>query len=398
MILPQMTLFASPPFLSYLASVVCCTRRAGRRSPRTFSLSRATLFLDGARPQIPVAILAKALRAEAIAQEVEALLAAIADAGLGLVQGQSQPGHHLPRPGQGLPRVSATEDDKVIGIVHHLGAEPCALPGDPPVLQKAVHVERGEQRRNNPALRGSPCAPPAARHAPLAIPAGLLDRCLEPQFDQAQDVAIDDPAHNRLHQFRMGNRIEVLGQIRVRPTGRRSGLRAGRWPGSVPAGRWPAVRPRQGSSPGRCVVRTRSASGCRDPGGLSSRYGLGSRTPPGPISFSDGGDKVLSAPPGGAGPGGRGFAANPLVAGVCRLRRARRPARPAPGRGPRPYPPGMHFVRTHPVSTARHQARSGDAHRMGTDDRHHRGVDHRIRSLAHRAGPDRVVDRLGGVE
>ena len=111
--------------------------------------------------------------------------------------------------------MSATEDDKVIGIVHHLGAEPCALPGDPPVLQKAVHVERGEQRRNNPALRGSPCAPPAARHAPLAIPVGLLDRCLEPQFDQAQDVAIDDPARSRLHQFRMGNRIEVLGQIRV---------------------------------------------------------------------------------------------------------------------------------------------------------------------------------------
>ena len=34
---------------------------------------------------------------------------------------------------------------------------------------------------------------------------------------------------------------------------------------------------------------------------------------------------------------------------------------------------------------------------MGTDDRHHRRVDNRIRPLAHRAGPDRVVDRLGGV-
>ena len=66
--------------------------------------------------------------------------------------------------------------------------------------------------------------------------------------------------------------------------------------------------------------------------------------PPGPISFSDGADKVLSAPPGGAAAGEPCPAANPLVPGVCGCRQARRPARPAPGRGPRPYPPGMHFV------------------------------------------------------
>ena len=109
---------------------------AGPQEPSDLQLEPSHALPGRARPQIPVAILAKALRAEAIAQEVEALLAAIADAGLGLVQGQSQPGHHLPRPGQGLPRVSATEDDKVIGIVHHLGAEPCALPGDRQYLRK----------------------------------------------------------------------------------------------------------------------------------------------------------------------------------------------------------------------------------------------------------------------
>ena len=75
---------------------------------------------------------------------------------LGLVRGQSQPGqsqpgHHRPRPSQGLGRLPATEDDKVVGMVHDLGAAPWPLAGDPPVLRDAVHRERGEQRRNDPA-------------------------------------------------------------------------------------------------------------------------------------------------------------------------------------------------------------------------------------------------------
>ena len=81
------------------------------------------------------------MRAEAVAQEVEALLAGIADVGLGLVQVQAQPGHDLPRPGQSLIRVAAAEDDKVVGKVHNLGTELCALTSDSPVLQKAVHID-----------------------------------------------------------------------------------------------------------------------------------------------------------------------------------------------------------------------------------------------------------------
>ena len=45
--------------------------------------------LGRARPQVPVAILAKPMRAEAVAQEVEALLAGLTHAGLRLVQGQA---------------------------------------------------------------------------------------------------------------------------------------------------------------------------------------------------------------------------------------------------------------------------------------------------------------------
>src|SRR5205823_9225972 len=59
-------------------------------------------LLRRARPEIPVAILAIAVRTERIAEEIEALAPSIANRGLRLVEGEPEPGHRPPRPCQGL--------------------------------------------------------------------------------------------------------------------------------------------------------------------------------------------------------------------------------------------------------------------------------------------------------
>jgi hypothetical protein len=62
-------------------------------------------FLDARRAllrrtctQIPMACLPIAMWPERLTQKVEALFACLLDAGLGLIQSESQPRHHLPRP------------------------------------------------------------------------------------------------------------------------------------------------------------------------------------------------------------------------------------------------------------------------------------------------------------
>ena len=111
--------------------------------------------------------------------------------------------------------MSAREDDEVIGIVDDLGTQPVTLPAQPPVLQKAVHVEQGEQWREGAPLGNTAPALLAPAHTPLTIPAGFLDRRPEPEFDQAQHVPVDDPPQYRLQQVTVGDRVEGLGQISV---------------------------------------------------------------------------------------------------------------------------------------------------------------------------------------
>ena len=69
-----------------------------------------------------------------------------------------------------------------------------------------------------------PCGVPqllplATRHAPRSVTIPLLDRCLEPQLDQLQHVAVDDAPRHRPHQVLMRNRVEVLRQIGVHHLG-----------------------------------------------------------------------------------------------------------------------------------------------------------------------------------
>src|SRR3954462_10203536 len=69
-------------------------------------------LLRRARAQIPMTILAEAMRSERVVKEVEALVSAISNRGLRLVERQSELRHHRPRPRQGLgacPRLRMTK-------------------------------------------------------------------------------------------------------------------------------------------------------------------------------------------------------------------------------------------------------------------------------------------------
>src|SRR6202051_2601988 len=85
------------------------------------------------------------MQPEAVSQKIEPLSPCLLHAGLRLVQRESNPGHHTPRPTQCLGRATATENHEIIRVVDHLGSENLPPPGDPPVLQKTVHVQVGEQ-------------------------------------------------------------------------------------------------------------------------------------------------------------------------------------------------------------------------------------------------------------
>jgi site-specific DNA recombinase len=69
---------------------------------------------------------------------------------------------------------------------------------------------RGDDSPLRRALRGTEGASLAAAHAPPTIRVRLLDRCLEPQFDEAQDMTINDPRRDRAKELKMRNRIEIL--------------------------------------------------------------------------------------------------------------------------------------------------------------------------------------------
>jgi molybdate transport system substrate-binding protein len=71
-----------------------------------------------------------------------------------------------------------------------LSPECFAASSEPPVLQESVHVDVGEQRADNTALRGAALVALATTHAPFSIVAfPFLDRRLQPQLDQPQHGA-----------------------------------------------------------------------------------------------------------------------------------------------------------------------------------------------------------------
>src|SRR6185312_2250832 len=158
-------------------------------------------FPRRARPQVPMTILPISVWSERISEEVEALVPGVPDRGLRLVEHKPQPCHHLPRPRQSLGRVSTAEDNEVIGIRDYPAPKGLVPFRPSPVLQKAVHVDVGQRRAENPTLWGATSAVPATCQAPFSVTICLLDRCFEPQFDQVQHMPVDDAPSNRLNQF-----------------------------------------------------------------------------------------------------------------------------------------------------------------------------------------------------
>ncbi len=153
-------------------------------------------FLRRTCPQIPVTILSEMVRSEAVAKKVETFPSGIAQAGLRFVEGEAEPGHDMPGPLQRLIRMSAAEDDKVVGIIHDPGLEPLIASAGPPMAEEAVDVTVGQQGADHPTLWRAAGTALSADHPPLPSSVRFLDRRLEPEFNQAQDIPINNPPGN----------------------------------------------------------------------------------------------------------------------------------------------------------------------------------------------------------
>ena len=81
--------------------------------------------------------------------------------------------------------MSAAENDEVVGIRDDVCMERYPASGQPPVLQEPVHVDVGEHRARDAALRRAAHVALATTDAPgplTIIP--FLDRRFQPQLDQ----------------------------------------------------------------------------------------------------------------------------------------------------------------------------------------------------------------------
>src|SRR5450759_1048021 len=136
------------------------------------------------------------VRSECVSQKIESLLTGVPDTRLLLVESQLQPLQHPARPVQCLRRFPATENHKIVRVVHHVRPKLLSPPALPPALQHPVHVQVGEHRTDHPALRGTAIIILAARQPPLPVSIPLFDRHFQPHLDQMQHVPIDDsPSH-----------------------------------------------------------------------------------------------------------------------------------------------------------------------------------------------------------
>ena len=93
--------------------------------------------------------------------------------------------------------------------------ERCAAFGQPPILREPVHVDVGEQRARDAALRRAARVALAATHAPCSVSIPFLDRYLQPRLDQPQHGTSRDATSHRFEKLVVRNRIEVAGQVGV---------------------------------------------------------------------------------------------------------------------------------------------------------------------------------------
>src|SRR6516165_4089318 len=114
--------------------------------------------------------------------------------------------------------MTAAEDDEVVGIRDDLRPEHFTASGEPPMLQEPVHVQVGQQRTDDTALRRAAPAPFASSQAPFSVSIPSFNRRLQPQLDEPQHFAVDDAARHTTQQLRMWDRVKVLRQIWAEPS------------------------------------------------------------------------------------------------------------------------------------------------------------------------------------
>src|SRR5260370_102795 len=166
------------------------------------------------RAQIPEPV-AGAMDNKRGGKKVKTLLTGLLDAGLRFVQRELYALHHPTCPTQCLFRATAAKDHKVIGIVDDSSVKSLTPFGDPPVLQKAIHIDVGKQWADHPTLRSPTGVLLASCPMPPSLLIPLLCRNLQPHLDQMQHVPIDDSPSHTLQQFGVRNVVKVFGQIRV---------------------------------------------------------------------------------------------------------------------------------------------------------------------------------------
>jgi hypothetical protein len=66
------------------------------------------------------------------------------------------------------------------------------------MFQEPVHIQIGKDGAYDPTLRSAASAALPTCYAPRSIPIPFFDRCLEPHFDEAQNLPIYDTPGNGL--------------------------------------------------------------------------------------------------------------------------------------------------------------------------------------------------------
>jgi hypothetical protein len=89
-----------------------------------------------------------------------------------------------------------------------VGTERFAAFGQPPILQEPVHVDVGEQRARDAALRRATRVALAATHAPCSVSIPFFDWRPQPQFDQPQHGTIRDATSHRFEKLVVRDRVE----------------------------------------------------------------------------------------------------------------------------------------------------------------------------------------------
>src|SRR5215469_11256313 len=117
-----------------------CPRIAGYQMVSHFLLDARYALLGRTGSHVPTACLLIALWPERVTQKVEAFFGGLFDAGFRLIQSESQPCDHLPRPTQCLVRFSTAENHEIVRIGDHPGLELLPPFGILPTLQQTVHV------------------------------------------------------------------------------------------------------------------------------------------------------------------------------------------------------------------------------------------------------------------